>query len=92
MMMMMVRWKKHHLLSLLTAGADQLDHGISTFVTTLVALLEVCRSHAIGKILTFWGGIAIAISSANVRDRGPASSLSKGHANIAMLLAIRVGI
>ena len=50
------------------------------------------RSHAIGKILTFGGGIAIAISNANVPDRGHASSLGKGHANIAMLLAIRVGI
>ena len=53
MMMMMVGWKKHHLLSLLTTGADQLDHGISTFVTTLVAL-PAEEAMLLEKIDFFW--------------------------------------
>ena len=45
--------KKHHLLPLLTTGADQLDHGISTFVTTLVAL--PAEEAMLLEKLTFFG-------------------------------------
>ena len=79
MMMMMVSWKKHHLLSLLTAGADQLYHGISTFVTTLVALPADEASY--WQNFEFFLGDPIASSKANVPNRSNSIGLTRSHAN-----------